>query len=131
MGLSNLINNFTGSQTGGEKHIHDVMAWIESQGGVEGVIEKFRASGLGDIVASWIGKGDNLPVSVEQVISVFGEPALQMLSSKTEFDLQGVSSLLAKMLPGIVDHFSPDGAVQTNTDFLTASISLLKKKFFG
>ncbi|TKK12447.1 hypothetical protein EcCFBP13530_23705 [Enterobacter cancerogenus] len=131
MGLSELIKSFTGSQAVSEEHLHDVMSWVESQGGIPGVIEKFRESGLSDVVASWISKGNNLPVSVNQIITVFGTPALQTLADKTGIDLQGVSSLVATLLPGIVDHCSPEGEVQTKTDLLTAGINLLKSKFLS
>ncbi|MFK3914842.1 YidB family protein [Enterobacter cancerogenus] len=131
MVLSDLINSFSGSHVEGEEHLHAVMSWIEAQGGIPGVIEKLRDSGLGDVVASWISKGNNLPVSVNQIIAVFGTPALQTLADKTGIDLQGVSSLVATLLPGIVDHFSPEGEEQTKTDLLTAGMNLLKSKFFS
>lgn len=131
MGISDLIKSLAGSHAGDEEHLHAVMSWIESQGGIPGVIEKFRASGLGDVVASWINKGSNLPVSVNQIIAVFGTPALQALADKTGIDLQGVSSLVATLLPGIVDHFSPEGEVQTKTDLLTAGMNMLKSKFLS
>ena len=128
MGLSDLIKRFSGSQAGGEEHLQAIMSWVEAQGGIQGVIEKFRASGLGDVVASWISKGNNLPVSVNQIIAVFGTPALQTLADKTGTDLQGVSSLVATLVPGIVDHFSPDG---DETDLLTAGMNLLKSKLLS
>jgi uncharacterized protein YidB (DUF937 family) len=35
-------------------------------GGLRGLVEKFNEAGLGEVVGSWIGKGDNLPVSADQ-----------------------------------------------------------------
>ena len=38
-----------------------------SGGGLSGLVQAFQAKGLGDIVASWVGTGSNLPVSPAQI----------------------------------------------------------------
>ena len=39
-------------------------------GGLGGLIAKFQQAGLGEVVGSWVGKGENLPVSADQISSV-------------------------------------------------------------
>ena len=36
-------------------------------GGLAGLVQGFQQNGLGDIISSWIGTGENLPISAEQV----------------------------------------------------------------
>ena len=45
---------------------------LKGQGGVGGLVEKFGQNGLGDVAASWIGKGGNAGISAEQIASVLG-----------------------------------------------------------
>ena len=42
-------------------------------GGLQGVIQSFKDKGLGDIMSSWIGTGQNLPISEDQL-----KPALAL-----------------------------------------------------
>ncbi|MEY2842765.1 MAG: hypothetical protein RI920_802, partial [Pseudomonadota bacterium] len=37
------------------------------QGGLSGLISAFEQNGLGNVVASWVGTGQNLPISAEQL----------------------------------------------------------------
>jgi uncharacterized protein YidB (DUF937 family) len=43
---------------------------LNSADGVQGITENFKQSGLGDLVASWVGTGKNKPISAEQLSSV-------------------------------------------------------------
>jgi uncharacterized protein YidB (DUF937 family) len=36
-------------------------------GGLGGLIGKFQQAGLGDIVGSWVGSGQNMPISADQL----------------------------------------------------------------
>ena len=36
-------------------------------GGLAGLVSKFQQGGLGDVVGSWVGTGQNLPISPEQL----------------------------------------------------------------
>jgi uncharacterized protein YidB (DUF937 family) len=44
-----------------------VMALINSAGGLPALLQKFQASGLGDKVTSWVGHGENQPVSPKKL----------------------------------------------------------------
>lgn len=59
-----------------------VIEWIDKQGGLAGVVDKFNQQGLGDIIQSWISNSENLPVSVNQLIQVFGNLDIQQLAQK-------------------------------------------------
>ena len=49
-------------------------------GGLSGLVKAFEDKGLGSLVASWIGKGENLPISADQIMAVLGPALLQKLA---------------------------------------------------
>jgi uncharacterized protein YidB (DUF937 family) len=78
-------------------------------GGLGGLVEKFQQAGLGDVVGSWIGTGQNLPISADQLSSVLGSDALSGLAAKLGVDPSEAAGQLAQVLPGLVDHLTPAG----------------------
>ncbi|MVT03141.1 hypothetical protein CD006_10840 [Enterobacter sp. 10-1] len=131
MGLLDQIGGMLGGQAGKAEQLQAIMAWVQQQGGVQGILEKFRSGGLGEIVESWIGQQGNIPVSSDQVTSVFGSPALQDLAAKLGIDPQTASSLISEYLPKIVDGLSPEGEAPARQDLLSEGVNLLKGKLFG
>ena len=65
---------------------------LKGQGGVAGLAEKFGQNGLGDVAASWIGKGGNAAISPEQIAAVIGSGPLHQGDEAAAFD--GVRALL-------------------------------------
>ncbi len=81
-------------------------------GGLAGLVQKFQQGGLGDVVASWVGTGANLPISAEQISQVLGPNTLQQLASQFGGGAGGggdLASQLAQMLPQVVDQLTPNG----------------------
>ncbi|AJF74922.1 uncharacterized protein YidB (DUF937 family) [Raoultella ornithinolytica] len=131
MGLLDQIGGMLGGQAGKAEQLQAIMAWIQQQGGVQGILEKFRSGGLGEIVESWIGQQGNIPVSSDQVTSVFGSSALQDLGARLGIDPQTASSLISEYLPKIVDGLSPQGEAPAQQDLLSEGMNLLKGKLFS
>ena len=78
MGILDSVVGALGEQAGGG--LADLM---KGQGGVGGLVEKFAAKGLGDVAASWVGKGGNLPISPEQIASVIGHGPIADFASRS------------------------------------------------
>ena len=83
---------------------------IEQAGGIQGLIDKFQQAGLGDKVQSWVGSGQNLPVSSAELQQVL--PADQIDSWAQAHGLPAglATQVLAHVLPSAVDHATPQGA---------------------
>jgi len=81
------------------------------QGGLGGLVAKFEQAGLGDVVGSWIGKGPSQSISAEQISSVLGSDAISGLAAKLGLNTQDAAQQLASVLPGLVNHLTPDGQV--------------------
>jgi uncharacterized protein YidB (DUF937 family) len=77
--------------------------------GLSALIEKFHAQGLGEVVSSWIGTGENKPITAEQVKGVMSPEHIAELSTKLGLPKEAVLSQLSGVLPQLVDKLTPDG----------------------
>jgi uncharacterized protein YidB (DUF937 family) len=80
-----------------------------SQGGLNAIVAKLEQAGLGDQVKSWIGTGQNLPITADQVRQVLGNDAVKQLAAKYNIPVDQIAEVLAHQLPVAVDNASPDG----------------------
>jgi uncharacterized protein YidB (DUF937 family) len=85
-------------------------------GGVNGMLDKLRESGLGKQVDSWISKDDNQPVTGEEVKSAFGSEQLKAIADKAGTTVDKVSSAIAGFLPQAIDKLTPDGKLPDMKD---------------
>jgi uncharacterized protein YidB (DUF937 family) len=101
-------------------------------GGLGGLVSKFEQAGMGDVVGSWIGKGENAPVSGGQLGEVLGDDVISGLASKLGINASTLLPMLAAMLPALIDHLTPHGQVPDqglgNHDDLLSSLSGLLQK---
>lgn len=81
-------------------------------GNVGGLLQQLEQSGLGAQVASWLGSGQNLPVSVDQLRNALGEQNLGQLASQFGLPAEDLLRHLADHLPGAIDALSPNGSVE-------------------
>lgn len=79
------------------------------QGGLGGLVAKFQQAGLGDVVGSWIGSGQNQPVSGEQLTDVLGSDAMSGLAQKLGISPDAAAGQLSNLLPGLIDKLTPQG----------------------
>jgi uncharacterized protein YidB (DUF937 family) len=79
-------------------------------GGLGGLVGKFEQAGLGNVVSSWIGSGQNLPISADQLQSVLGSDAVAGIAAKLGINPGDALGQLSTMLPGLVDKLTPNGA---------------------
>lgn len=82
---------------------------LAESGGIQGLLDQLSASGLGEQVASWIGTGENLPVSAEQIQAALGNEYLSRFASSFGLDTAAVAGFIADKLPAAVDAASPNG----------------------
>ena len=80
-------------------------------GGLGGLIQAFQRNGLGEQMQSWIGTGQNLPVSADQLQQVLGADTLSQISQQMGMSHGEASSGLAELLPQLIDRLTPHGQV--------------------
>jgi len=114
---------------GGDKGamLQIAMDLFKQNGGLEGVVAKFNEAGLAEQAASWISKGDNLPISAEQVIEVLGRDSIAGIAEKLTMSPSDISEKIAEYLPQAIDKMTPSGEVDSNSgSLLTAVMGMLK-----
>ena len=107
---------------------------LAQSGGLQGLANKFSQSGCGGAFASWVGMGENQPISTDQVQKCLGSDQVRALAAKMGIDPAQASTLLAEFLPKVVDKLTPTGKVDPNADHqqgLAALIPSLLQSFSG
>lgn len=102
---------------------------IQSQpGGLSGLLDQFRAAGLGSHADSWVSTGQNMPVSGDQVSGALGAGNVQTMAQKLGLPPGATAAALAAILPVVIDQLTPKGHVEQGTD-MSSTLAALKSKF--
>ncbi len=86
-------------------------------GGLGALVGALTQGGLGNVASSWVGTGQNLPVSAEQLQSALGSGSggggglLAELAQQARLSHGDTASGLSQILPGLVDKLTPDGQI--------------------
>lgn len=103
-----------------------------SLGGLGGLVNKFEQAGMGDVVGSWIGKGENAPISEGQLGNVLGSDVVSSIASKLGVNAATLLPMLVTMLPALINQLTPQGKVPEeglgNSNDLLGSLSSLLQK---
>ncbi len=86
---------------------------------------KFSQSGQGDAFSSWVGMGENQPVSGDQIQKALGSDQISALAARIGVDPALASSFLAEYLPKIIDKLTPAGKVDPTADHQQGLAALL------
>ncbi len=134
--LGNVMGGLMGQDKGGGL-MQLAMRLLQRVGGVHGLETLLASSGLGPQVASWIGTGANQPVSGEQLGQALDNGGLLDLvrdgAADMGLDAGQLQAQLAQILPGVVDHLTPDGEVPAGDEDgpdLSALSGLASKLFY-
>jgi len=140
--LDNLVNtalNSVGGNQASATSIDNVMkvasSLLQQHGGIQGLLNQFQQAGLGQVMQSWIGTGQNAAISGTQLTQALGSGQLAQLAQQLGVDHTQASNLLAQYLPQIIDHLTPNGQMPQGNplqgDLMGSALSLLKGKLLG
>ena len=104
-GNAALLNAVVGMLAGGGQ------GGAQGGGGLASILGKAQQAGLGDVVTSWIGKGQNMPISPDQLNNVLGSDMVANLAKQLGMSHGDASSQISQMLPDVVDRLTPQGQV--------------------
>ncbi|PUA16786.1 hypothetical protein C7W93_22650 [Glaciimonas sp. PCH181] len=84
-----------------------------NSGGLGGLLSQFQNAGLGDVVSSWVGHGENQPVSPDQVQQALGSSGqLDELAQATGLSKEETAGHLSEILPELINKLTPNGQAQ-------------------
>ncbi len=78
-------------------------------GGLGDLIGRFTQAGLGDVIGSWIGHGQNAPISGDQLSNVLGSDAIGKIAAQLGLSHGEAAGQLSQMLPEVIDRLTPQG----------------------
>lgn len=81
----------------------------QQSGGLSGLLQKFQQNGLGDQVSSWIGTGQNQPVSGDQIENALGHDQVEQIAQQAGMSHEQASGGIAQLLPTVIDKLTPNG----------------------
>ena len=78
-------------------------------GGLSDLIGKFTQKGMGDVIGSWVGHGQNVPISPDQLSNVLGADTISDLAAQLGLSHEEAAGQLSQVLPEVVDRLTPQG----------------------
>jgi uncharacterized protein YidB (DUF937 family) len=95
-------------------------------GGLSGLMQCFHEKGLGGLVTSWVGTGQNLPITADQIQHVLGSEAVKQMAAKAGISPDVASSSLATMLPSLIDKLTPNGQMPDHSNLIQMGMVALQ-----
>jgi uncharacterized protein YidB (DUF937 family) len=133
-GLADIL----GQVLGGGGGMRDMTAGMSGRGagmgggmgGLGALLEQMQQAGLGDQARSWVGTGQNMPVSPDAMSQIFGEGGIGAIARQAGLTPQETSEGLSELLPDVVNHVTPTGEVP-DFDQLSRSVEDLRRRMGG
>ena len=92
------------------------MRWIQRNGGVGAVLDKFRQQGYGRQTQSWVSTGQNDGIDEQAVEQVVGQGELQQMAQRLGVPEHEVAQAFAEIMPEMVDKLTPQGQLPDQAD---------------
>jgi uncharacterized protein YidB (DUF937 family) len=130
MSLFDTINSLLGKADESQTSVPEalVAALGNHEGGLGGLVQKFEDAGLGPVVSSWIGSGDNQGVSPDALHNILGSDLVQQIGAKTGLPIEELLPQIAQHLPHLVDGMTPNGEMPSGGSLLDAGLAFLKSR---
>jgi uncharacterized protein YidB (DUF937 family) len=120
------VSGKTNSEGGGPAAIIGALgSLLEQNGGLQGLANRFSQSGASNAFSSWVGTGENQPISGNQIAQVLGSDQVKALAAKMGIDPAQASAVLAQYLPKVVDKLTPQGQIDPNANHPADLASLI------
>lgn len=127
--LDNIENRAVTGMLGGTSNplATSLLQMIQNQpGGLSGLLQCFHEKGLGGLAASWVGTGQNLPITADQIQHVLGSEQVKQLAAKAGISPETAGATLSQLLPNLVDKLTPNGQVPQHSTVLESCMSMLQ-----
>ena len=128
--LDGLIGLMAGRTQQGQSPLLQMAAQlIQQNGGLPGIISKFQQAGFGQQAGSWVGTGQNMSISAEQLQQVLGGGSIGALAQQFGLSHGDAMGGLAQALPQVIDKLTPTGQISADhSDLLKQALSALTSR---
>jgi uncharacterized protein YidB (DUF937 family) len=98
---------------------------VGGSGGLGSLASAFQGKGLEDVFSSWVSTGANKSISASQLENVLGKDVLGQFAKKAGIGSGEAGSVLASLLPELVNQVTPKGKVPETSSLEGALGSIL------
>jgi uncharacterized protein YidB (DUF937 family) len=110
--VSGLRQEFGADAGGPSALMSAVLSWLDRRGtGLAGLVGQFQQKGLGQVMSSWVGTGNNLPITPADLTHGLGPENLNEIAAKAGLPPETASQQLAQVFPSLIDKLTPQGHV--------------------
>ncbi len=81
-------------------------------GSIGGILKQFQQGGLEKQIGSWLGNGQNLPVTPTQIREALGNEQVKQIAQKLGIPVEDALKLLTQFFPEAVNQASPNGELE-------------------
>ncbi|HEY1623491.1 MAG TPA: YidB family protein [Streptosporangiaceae bacterium] len=131
MGIEDILS-MLGGQKGEAGGLASIMKLFGGNGGnsagLQGMMSQLQSSGMQDQVQSWIGQGQNKPVSGEQIRQAVDPTVLNQVAEQAHISPEEASNKVAQVLPEMVNQVTPQGQMPSSDPF-SQGLGALKSMF--
>ena len=93
---------------------------LQRNGGIDGVLGRMRDTGHASEADSWVGKGDNMPITPDVLSQIFGGEQVGRAARDMGVDPDEALGGLANVFPEVVNQITPQGRVESESNDLVA-----------
>lgn len=126
MGRLDDIATKLGGKQGEDGGLASLQKLVSSSGGLQGMTSKLTNSGLGKQVQSWVGTGENKPVTGQQMQQAVDPNQLHAMAAQAGMTDEEASEQVARAMPEMVNQATPQGKIPEQDPF-TKGLDSLKR----
>ena len=135
MGLMDTIVGLVGKSGGGKDVMSQLSTMLTGKGGdgmgLSRLMDQFKSAGLGDKADSWVGNGENQPLSPDEVEKAIGADRLAKMSKETGKSVDELKKDLSTAIPESVNKLTPEGKMPNPSDLMEMAKKLDLGSLFG
>ena len=127
--LESILSGLAGAQVRrGNPLLQIALALLQQNGGLEGVLGKFRESGMAAQADSWVSAGPNMGISPNQLQEALGYSSLSQIASQLGVSQDEAGSTMAQLLPELINQLTPRGQVTSESnDAISEGLEVLTR----
>jgi uncharacterized protein YidB (DUF937 family) len=109
-GLGDLLGGLLGG-AGGAGGGGNILA-----GGLGDLMRQFEQRGQGETARSWVGPGENRPISPNDLRRVLGDDTVSSLAEQAGLSQIDLLQGMSRQMPGVIDRLTPHGRMPTEQE---------------
>ena len=93
---------------------------LQRNGGLGGVVGRMKEQGYGREADSWVGTGENVPISADVLSQILGRDVIDQSARAMGISPDEAAGGLAQVFPEIVNEITPNGRIDPGSDDIVA-----------